>query len=98
MRVENNTEKSRITGLELREPAPVFNVKPGTRFLMVGRPAYFIPLSPVVSNWQQGELAEPLLQRALAIYEQQLGREHPTTQTVHDNYVTLTRKMKREKK
>ena len=69
VRVENNREKSRITGLELREPAPVFNIKPGSRFLMVDRAAYFIPLSPVVSNWQQGELAEDLRRYAPQVFE-----------------------------
>ena len=33
--------------------------------------------------------AEPLYQRALAIYEQQLGASHPTTQIVRRNYTSL---------
>jgi hypothetical protein len=39
--------------------------------------------------------AEPLLERALAICEQQLGSQHPTTQTCRENYTSLLRTMKR---
>jgi hypothetical protein len=35
------------------------------------------------------EQAEPLLQRALAIYEQQLGATHPSTKIVRQNYNLL---------
>ena len=35
------------------------------------------------------EQAAPLLQRALAIYEQQLGASHPTTRIVRQNYTLL---------
>jgi hypothetical protein len=44
------------------------------------------------------EQAEPLYQRALMIDEQQLGREHPTTQTVREDYVTLRQTMDHERK
>lgn len=42
------------------------------------------------------EQAEPLYQRALAICEQRLGPEHPTTATVQKNYNTLVENMKRK--
>jgi hypothetical protein len=81
MRVENNEEKSRITGLELREPAPVFHVKRWSRFLMVKRADYFIPLSPVISNWQQGELAEDLRRYAPQVFEGAVSSETWTTRS-----------------
>ena len=37
--------------------------------------------------------AEPLLKRALAIYEQRLSSEHPITQQVLKNYTLLLQKM-----
>jgi hypothetical protein len=40
--------------------------------------------------------AEPLYQRALSIYEQQLGRDHLDTQTVRENYATLLRALGRD--
>src|SRR5260370_1221872 len=40
--------------------------------------------------------AEPLYQRALAIYEQRLGPEHPSTRTFRENYAGLLRQMERE--
>jgi hypothetical protein len=39
------------------------------------------------------EQPEPLYQRALAICEQQLGAQHPTTQTVRKNYARLLQNM-----
>jgi hypothetical protein len=60
MRVENNNEETRVTGLELRQPAPVFEIRPWLRFLLVDQPSLFIPLSYVVTDWQRGELAEDL--------------------------------------
>jgi tetratricopeptide (TPR) repeat protein len=42
------------------------------------------------------EQAEPLYQRALAISEQQLGPQHPTTQIIRRNYVALLRTMGRD--
>jgi len=40
--------------------------------------------------------AEPLYQRALAIWEQAVGKEHPTTRIVRENYEGLLREMGRE--
>ena len=40
--------------------------------------------------------AEPLYQRALRIREQQLGFEHPHTQLVWSNYISLLRDMGRD--
>ena len=42
------------------------------------------------------EQAEPLYQRALAIREQQLGPEHPSTQITQGNYASLLRAMGRD--
>jgi len=42
--------------------------------------------------------AEPLYQRALRIWEQSLGPEHPHTQAFRANYATLLRKMERNTK
>lgn len=36
------------------------------------------------------------LMRALAIYEQQVGAEHPNTQTIQVNYTSLLEAMNRE--
>ena len=44
----------------------------------------------------QYEQAEPLFQRALAICEQQLGPQHPTTQAIRANYARLLRTMGRD--
>jgi Tfp pilus assembly protein PilF len=66
------------------------------------------PTHPEVANslnnlgwlyYDQGKYAdaEPLLQRALNIFEEVLGSEHPTTQKVRKNYEGLLKKMKREK-
>ncbi len=41
--------------------------------------------------------AEPLCQRALTIFEEVLGPEHPTSQTVRKNYEDLLKKMASEK-
>ena len=46
----------------------------------------------------QYALVEPLLKRALAISEQQLGKEHPYTTTVRENYDDLVRNMRRKGK
>ena len=47
--------------------------------------------------YNQGKYAqaEPLVQRALAIWEKTLGPEHPTVATVLENYALLLREMKR---
>lgn len=42
------------------------------------------------------EQAEPLLVRAMAICEQQLGPQHPQTQITRGNYVALLRAMGRD--
>ncbi len=39
--------------------------------------------------------AEPLLKRALAIYEQQLGLDHPYTARTRNNYAILRQKMQK---
>ena len=39
--------------------------------------------------------AEPLFQRALAIWEKALGPEHPNVATALENYARLFREMKR---
>ena len=39
------------------------------------------------------EQAEPLYMRALSICEQQLGAEHPHTQIILGNYLSLPRRM-----
>ncbi len=39
--------------------------------------------------------AEPLYQRALAIWEKALGPEHPNVATVLENYAALLRQMNR---
>ena len=44
------------------------------------------------------EQAEPLYQRALAIREQQLGPEHPTTVTIQEKYHALVRDMEQKGK
>lgn len=44
------------------------------------------------------EEAEPLLNRALTIVDQQFGREHLTTLKFRKNYVTLRQTMERDKK
>jgi tetratricopeptide (TPR) repeat protein len=41
--------------------------------------------------------AEPLLQRALKIFEEWLGSEHPTTRKSRKNYEALLNKSEREK-
>lgn len=66
MRIENTPEETRVTvtGLELRQPAPVFEVQPWLRFLLVDRPSFFIPISYVVRDWQHGEVAEDIRQYA----------------------------------
>jgi Tetratricopeptide repeat len=40
--------------------------------------------------------AEPLYERALAIREQHLGQNHPSTQTVRANYVSLLQAMEHD--
>ena len=40
--------------------------------------------------------AEPLSQRALAILQQTLGSEHPTTHTIQANYTALLQMMEQE--
>ena len=60
MRIENNREETQVTGLELRQPAPVFEVQPLLRFLLVDQPSFFIPISYVVRDWQHGEVAEDI--------------------------------------
>lgn len=52
-------------------------------------------LALLYSNQGNDEQAEPLLRRTLAIFEQQLGNEHPTTQTVRENYAGLLQEMGR---
>jgi nuclear transport factor 2 (NTF2) superfamily protein len=42
----------------------------------------------------QYEQAEPLLQRSLAIYEQILGPDHPSTTTIRENYTALLQEIK----
>ena len=42
--------------------------------------------------------AEPLYQRALAIWEQQLGPHHPNTAAVRENYHALRRDMQHKGK
>ncbi len=44
------------------------------------------------------EQAEPLYQRAIAIDEQVLGPEHPTTKTIRENHAKLLKEMKRKRK
>jgi hypothetical protein len=46
-------------------------------------------------NWSKDEEAEPLLQRALAIYEKVLGSEHPETVRLKENYSNLLQQIKR---
>ena len=60
MRVENNRERTRVTGLELRQPAPIFEVQRWLRFLLVDQPSLFIPISYVVKDWQNSEMAEDI--------------------------------------
>jgi Flp pilus assembly protein TadD len=40
--------------------------------------------------------AEPLLRHALAIYEKQLGFQHPTTQTIRANYTAFQEAMNQD--
>jgi hypothetical protein len=49
--------------------------------------------------YDQGKYAdaEPLLQRALNIFEEVLGSEHPTTRKSRKNYEALLNKSEREK-
>jgi tetratricopeptide (TPR) repeat protein len=57
------------------------------------------PLNELANLYRdQGKYAEaePLYQRALYIWEQALGPNHPYTQTVVRNYAMLLRKMGRE--
>ena len=53
IRIENNREKTKVTGLELRQPAPVFEIQSRLRFLLVNQPSLFIPISYVVQDWQR---------------------------------------------
>ena len=46
-------------------------------------------------NRGKDEEAEPLYQRALAIYEKVLGPEHPDTVRVKENYSNLLQQIKR---
>jgi len=41
--------------------------------------------------------ARPLLERALEIYEHVLGRTHPQTQTIHEQYMVLVRLTERKR-
>jgi hypothetical protein len=68
MRVENNRERTRVTGLELRQPAPIFEVQRWLRFLLVDQPSFFIPISYVVKDWQNGELAEDIRRYAPQVW------------------------------
>ena len=53
---EGETSWREITGLDLRSPAPVRQVRPWVAFLLWGikQPDSFIPLSEVVKNWEAG--------------------------------------------
>ena len=37
--------------------------------------------------------AEPLMARSFAVFKKSLGLEHPNTQSVRDNYITLLQSM-----
>jgi Tetratricopeptide repeat len=50
-------------------------------------------LAVISQRQQHSQEAEPLYQRALAIFERVLGRDHPRTQTVRENYAALLRTM-----
>ncbi len=49
----------------------------------------FVQAGRYLRDRARHEQAAPLLQRALAIYEQQLGASHPTTRIVRQNYTLL---------
>jgi hypothetical protein len=50
-----------ISGLELQQPAPVYKANPMVRLFLrlhgIERPSFFIPISNVVENWQDSEVA-----------------------------------------
>jgi len=50
-----------ISGLELHQPAPVYKARPLVRLFLrlhgIERPSFFIPVSNVVENWQDSEVA-----------------------------------------
>jgi len=50
-----------ISGLELYQPAPLYKARPLVRLFLrlhgIERPSFFIPVSNVVENWQDSEVA-----------------------------------------
>jgi len=52
-----------VSGLKLRQSAPVVQVRPWVRFMLVGirdDPSCFIPISDVVADWSTTELADEI--------------------------------------
>ncbi len=68
IRIENTREKTRVRGLELRQPAPVFEIQSRLRFLVVNQPSLFIPIGYVVKDWQHGELADDIRRYAPQVW------------------------------
>jgi hypothetical protein len=55
-------------GLELCQPAPVFEIQSRLNFLVVNQPSLFIPISYVVKDWQHSELAEDIRRYAPQVW------------------------------
>jgi len=57
-----------ISGLELQQPAPVYKAHLMVRLFLrlhgIERPSFFIPISNVVENWQDSEVAADIQQYA----------------------------------
>ena len=52
-----------VSGLKLRQPAPVFEIRPWVRFMLAeiqDDPSLFIPISDVVEDWQDSEVAQDI--------------------------------------
>jgi len=54
-------------------------------------------LAFVYEQQHQYEKAEPLYRRAFSVFERMLGKTHPRTQNMQSQYVSLLRKMDRDK-
>lgn len=54
-------------------------------------------LAALYNNQGKYAEAEPLCQRALTIFEEVLGSEHPTSQMVRETYEDVLKKMESEK-
>lgn len=71
--VAGKGNRDKRTGLELQQPAPLFEVKTIFRFLVPAHAPTFIPISSVITDWQDSTLAEDMRHYAPHIFSRGQG-------------------------